>query len=135
MAIFPPGIVIILVVIAINFVGDALRDAFEVRLQRRLSSLLGGVLLLAPLLSIDDLRTEIRLRHGVVHAIDGVSLSVNPGECLGIVGESGSGKTMTALSVMRLLPGGGSVVGGTITVDGVDVTPCRSRGWRTCAAT
>jgi peptide/nickel transport system ATP-binding protein len=120
--IFPPGILIILVVIAINFVGDALRDAFEVRLQRRLSSLLGGVLLLAPLLSIDDLRTEIRLRHGVVHAIDGVSLSVNPGECLGIVGESGSGKTMTALSVMRLLPGGGSVVGGTITVDGVDVT-------------
>jgi peptide/nickel transport system ATP-binding protein len=126
--IFPAGIAIILVVIAINFVGDALRDAFEVRLQRRLSSLLGGVLLLAPLLSIDDLRTEIRLRHGVVHAIDGVSLSVNPGECLGIVGESGSGKTMTALSVMRLLPGGGSVVGGTITVDGVDVTSLSESG-------
>ena len=126
--IFPAGIAIILVVIAINFIGDALRDAFEVRLQRRLSSLLGGVFLLAPLLSIDDLRTEIRLRHGVVHAIDGVSLSVNPGECLGIVGESGSGKTMTALSVMRLLPGGGSVVGGTITVDGVDVTSLSESG-------
>ncbi len=83
---------------------------------------------MAPLLSIDDLRTEIRLRHGVVHAIDGVSLSVNPGECLGIVGESGSGKTMTALSVMRLLPGGGSVVGGTITVDGVDVTSLSESG-------
>ncbi|MGH3210582.1 MAG: dipeptide ABC transporter ATP-binding protein [Trebonia sp.] len=126
--IFPAGIAIILVVIAINFIGDALRDAFEVRLQRRLSSLLGGVLLLAPLLSIDDLRTEIRLRHGVVHAIDSVSLSVNPGECLGIVGESGSGKTMTALSIMRLLPGGGSVVGGTINVDGVDVTSLSESG-------
>jgi peptide/nickel transport system ATP-binding protein len=77
---------------------------------------------LAPLLSIEDLRTEIKLRRGVVHAIDGVSLSVDPGECLGIVGESGSGKTMTALSIMRLLPGGGSVVGGRIVVDDVDVT-------------
>jgi peptide/nickel transport system ATP-binding protein len=76
---------------------------------------------LAPLLDIEDLRTEIRLRHGVVHAIDGVSLTVSPGECLGIVGESGSGKTMTALSVMRLLPAGGSVTGGRILVDGVDV--------------
>jgi len=76
---------------------------------------------LAPLLTIEDLRTEIKLRRGVVHAIDGVSLTVDPGECLGIVGESGSGKTMTALSVMRLLPSGGSVVGGRIVVDGVDV--------------
>jgi peptide/nickel transport system ATP-binding protein len=82
----------------------------------------------ASLLSIDDLRTEIRLRKGIVHAIDGVSLSVSPGECLGIVGESGSGKTMTALSIMRLLPGGGSVVGGTITVDGVDVTSLSESG-------
>ena len=126
--IFPAGILIILVVIAINFIGDALRDAFEVRLQRRLSSLLGGVFLLAPLLSIEDLRTEIRLRHGVVHAIDGVSLTVNPGECLGIVGESGSGKTMTALSIMRLLPSGGSVVGGSITVDGTDITALSESG-------
>ena len=76
---------------------------------------------MAPLLDIQDLRTEIRLRRATVHAIDGVSLSVAPGECLGIVGESGSGKTMTALSIMRLLPGGGEVVGGRIVVDGTDV--------------
>jgi len=76
---------------------------------------------MAPLLDIQDLRTEIKLRHGVVHAIDGVSLSVNPGECLGIVGESGSGKTMTALSVMRLLPAGGSITGGRILLDGADI--------------
>ena len=42
---------------------------------------------MAPLLTIEDLRTEIKLRRGVVHAIDGVSLTVDPGECLGIVGE------------------------------------------------
>jgi peptide/nickel transport system ATP-binding protein len=76
---------------------------------------------LAPLLDIQDLRTEIRLRRATVHAIDGVSLTVAPGECLGIVGESGSGKTMTALSIMRLLPGGGEVVNGRIFVDGTDV--------------
>ena len=74
------------------------------------------------LLTIDDLKTEIRLRRSVVHAIDGVSLSVEAGECLGIVGESGCGKTMTALSVMRLLPGGGEITGGTITLDGTELT-------------
>jgi peptide/nickel transport system ATP-binding protein len=76
---------------------------------------------LAPLLSIEDLRMEIKLRRATVHAIDGVSMTVDPGECLGIVGESGSGKTMTALSIMRLLPSGGEVVGGRIVVDGTDV--------------
>jgi oligopeptide/dipeptide ABC transporter ATP-binding protein len=75
----------------------------------------------APLLDIRDLRTEIRLRRSVVHAIDGVSLTVDPGECLGIVGESGSGKTMTALSVMRLLPAGGRIAGGQILLDGTDI--------------
>ena len=83
---------------------------------------------MAPLLDIQDLRTEIRLRRATVHAIDGVSLSLAPGECLGIVGESGSGKTMTALSIMRLLPGGGEVVGGRIVVDGVDVAALSETG-------
>jgi peptide/nickel transport system ATP-binding protein len=83
---------------------------------------------LAPLLDIQDLRTEIRLRRGTVYAIDGVSLSLAPGECLGIVGESGSGKTMTALSIMRLLPGGGEVVGGRIVVDGTDVAALSESG-------
>ena len=83
---------------------------------------------MAPLLDIQDLRTEIRLRRATVHAIDGVSLSVAPGDCHGIVGESGSGKTMTALSIMRLLPGGGEVVGGRIVVDGVDVASLSETG-------
>jgi peptide/nickel transport system ATP-binding protein len=76
----------------------------------------------APLLDIRDLRTEIRLRRSTVHAIGGVDLSVEAGECLGIVGESGSGKTMTALSVMGLLPNGGQVTGGQILLDGTDIT-------------
>ena len=83
---------------------------------------------MAPLLDIQDLHTEIRLRRATVHAIDGVSLSVAPGECLGIVGESGSGKTMTALSIMRLLPGGGEVTGGRIMVDGTDVARLSETG-------
>ena len=77
---------------------------------------------MAPLLDISDLRTEIRVRHGVVHAVDGVSVQVEPGETVGIVGESGCGKTMTALSIMKLLPGGGSIVGGSISLNGRDLT-------------
>ena len=77
---------------------------------------------MAPLLEIKDLHTEIRLRRSTVHAIGGVNLTVDPGECLGIVGESGSGKTMTALSVMRLLPNGGHITGGSIVLDGQDIT-------------
>ncbi|HEX4292128.1 MAG TPA: ABC transporter ATP-binding protein [Trebonia sp.] len=53
---------------------------------------------------------------------------MNPGECLGIVGESGSGKTMTALSIMRLLPTGGSVVGGSIVLDGKDLATLSESG-------
>ena len=70
------------------------------------------------LLEIEDLRTHIQLRQGVVHAVDGVSLHVDEGETLGIVGESGCGKTMTALSIMNLLPNGGHIVGGSIKLAG-----------------
>jgi peptide/nickel transport system ATP-binding protein len=76
----------------------------------------------ASLLEITDLRTEIRLKHGVVHAVDGVSLHVEPGETLGIVGESGCGKTMTALSIMNLLPTGGHITGGSILLDGQEIS-------------
>jgi peptide/nickel transport system ATP-binding protein len=77
---------------------------------------------MSPLLEITDLHTQIRLRNATVHAVDGVSHTVNAGECLGIVGESGSGKSMTALSIMRLLPQGGHITGGTIMLDGINIT-------------
>ena len=75
-----------------------------------------------PLLQINDLHTDIEIRNGVVRALSGVDLHVNPGETLGIVGESGSGKTMTALSLMGLLPQGGKVSSGSIILDGQDLT-------------
>ena len=75
-----------------------------------------------PLLQIKDLHTDIEIRSGVVRALSGVDLHVNPGETLGIVGESGSGKTMTALSLMGLLPQGGRVSSGSIILDGQDLT-------------
>lgn len=56
------------------------------------------------LLDITNLKTYFRTREGWVHAVDGVSFSVNEGEKLGVVGESGCGKSVTALSVMRLIP-------------------------------
>ncbi len=76
-----------------------------------------------PVLEIKDLRTYIRQRNSVVRAVDGVSLRVNQGETLGLVGESGSGKSMTAMSVMKLLPNGGHIAGGSIKLGGVDVVP------------
>ena len=63
------------------------------------------------MLEIDGLRTFIKQRSGVVRAADGISFAIEPGETVGLVGESGCGKSMTALSIMRLLPGGGSSPG------------------------
>ncbi len=77
---------------------------------------------MASLLEITDLQTEIRLRDRTVRPVDGVSLAVSAGECLGLVGESGCGKTMTARSIMRLLPPGGVITGGSIMLDGIDLT-------------
>ena len=57
-----------------------------------------------PLLEVDDLRTYFKAREGDVRAVDGVSFDVEKGETLGIVGESGCGKSVTALSIMGLLP-------------------------------
>ncbi|HZB94278.1 MAG TPA: ABC transporter ATP-binding protein [Stellaceae bacterium] len=68
-----------------------------------------------PLLSIEDLRTHFFTRDGVVRAVDGVSYAVGAGETLAVVGESGCGKSVTALSVLRLVPSPpGRIIGGAI---------------------
>src|ERR1700680_2683092 len=68
-----------------------------------------------PLLEVADLKTWFFTRDGVVRAVDGVSFHVMPGETLAIVGESGCGKSVTALSVLRLVPAPpGRIVSGTI---------------------
>ncbi len=58
----------------------------------------------APLLEVQDLRTWFNTLGGTVRAVDGVSFTVHAGQTLGVVGESGCGKSVTALSVLRLLP-------------------------------
>jgi peptide/nickel transport system ATP-binding protein len=75
------------------------------------------------ILEIDDLHTEIRLKSEVVQAVDGVSITIASGETLGLVGESGCGKTMTAMSVIKLLPPGGRIRSGSIRLNGRDVVP------------
>jgi peptide/nickel transport system ATP-binding protein len=80
-----------------------------------------------PVLAISDLSTEIRLKNATVRAVDCVSLQVSAGECLGLVGESGCGKTMTARSIMRLLPPGGVITAGSIVLAGTDLTRLSER--------
>src|ERR1700720_1715201 len=70
-------------------------------------------------LEVEGLRTELSSGRGVIKAVDGVSLSLRRGETLAIVGESGCGKSMTALSIMRLVPEPpGKIVGGSIKLEG-----------------
>ncbi|HKF77401.1 MAG TPA: ABC transporter ATP-binding protein [Candidatus Dormibacteraeota bacterium] len=73
------------------------------------------------LLEVRGLQTQFPTRDGIVRAVDGVDLHVDPGETLGIVGESGSGKSMTVLSVMRLLPRPGRIVAGQVLYRGRDL--------------
>ncbi|MSO75299.1 MAG: ABC transporter ATP-binding protein [Alphaproteobacteria bacterium] len=74
------------------------------------------------ILEVRDLRTHFFLRRGVVKAVDGVSFTLRRGEVLGLVGESGCGKSVTALSLMRLLPKGGArAIGGEVLLDGTDI--------------
>ncbi|MBC8794017.1 MAG: peptide ABC transporter ATP-binding protein [Tagaea sp. CACIAM 22H2] len=76
----------------------------------------------APLLEIEDLRTWFFTSDGVVRAVDGVSYSVAPGETLAVVGESGCGKSVTAMSVLRLLPSPPArIVSGAIRFEGRDL--------------
>ncbi|WZL73815.1 ABC transporter ATP-binding protein [Clostridiaceae bacterium 35-E11] len=73
-------------------------------------------------IKVKDLKTYFYLSTGIAKAVDGVSFSINKGETLGIVGESGSGKSVTASSIMRLVPKPiGKIVGGEILFEGKDL--------------
>jgi peptide/nickel transport system ATP-binding protein len=85
---------------------------------------------MAPVLEIDDLSTHIKLSRSVVHAVGHVSLAIDAGETLGLVGESGCGKSMTGLSIMRLLPNGGHIVGGSIKLNGLDLVKLSDKQMR-----
>lgn len=88
------------------------------------------------ILEVKDLRTYFFTEDGVVHAVDGVDLTVRRGQTLGLVGESGCGKSVTSLSIMRLLPMSGKIVSGEILFEGTNLLTlpesemCRFRGNR-----
>ena len=77
---------------------------------------------MATLLQVKDLRTHFFTDEGVVRAVDGISYDVQEGETMGLVGESGCGKSVSALSILRLIPSPpGKIVGGEVWFDGQDL--------------
>ncbi|RSK29031.1 ABC transporter ATP-binding protein [Bacillus sp. HMF5848] len=84
-----------------------------------------------PLLQVKQLRTHFHTKAGVIKAVDGVSFDIKSGETLGIVGESGSGKSITAMSIMRLIPSPpGRIVSGQILFEGEDLVTKTEREMR-----
>ncbi|MFQ6050068.1 MAG: ABC transporter ATP-binding protein [Candidatus Hydrothermarchaeota archaeon] len=73
------------------------------------------------LLEVKDLKTYFYTEEGIVRAVDGVSFTLEKGEVFGLVGETGCGKTVTALSIMRLVPEPGRIVGGNVIFKGEDL--------------
>ena len=82
------------------------------------------------LLELQDLTTFYKIRRGYVRAAENISFSVNQGEAVGLAGESGCGKTTLALSVLRILPPGGIIMGGKILFDDVDILTLNEREMR-----
>lgn len=128
-----PGLLILVLVIGINLLGDGLRDVLDPRLKSGAMARPAAVTAIGPrtgqrnpgdsatgadaaaLLSVRGLRTQFELGSRVFQAVRDVSFDVQPGQCLGIVGESGSGKSVTAMSVMGLVPTPpGRIVGGSV---------------------
>jgi peptide/nickel transport system ATP-binding protein len=74
-----------------------------------------------PLLQVEDLRVRFSTDDGIVHAVDGISYTVDTGQTLGIVGESGSGKTVSSLTTLGLTRGPGTTIEGRILFEGRDL--------------
>jgi oligopeptide/dipeptide ABC transporter ATP-binding protein len=77
--------------------------------------------MVTPLLQVDNLAVEFVIPQGRVRAVNGLSFSVGAGETLGMVGESGCGKSVTALSLLRLIPSPGRIAAGRVLLDGRDL--------------
>ncbi|SPF81713.1 dipeptide/oligopeptide/nickel ABC transporter permease/ATP-binding protein [Pseudoprimorskyibacter insulae] len=127
-----PGAMILVIVMAINLLGDGVRDALDPRLKSGALSRpmpttrveRGAVP--APkrnaLLSVQGLETQFHVKNRIYRAVGGVDLTVEPGECLGLIGESGSGKSVTALSIMGLVASPpGVITGGAVYYKGEDL--------------
>ncbi len=128
-----PGIMIFLIVMSINLLGDGVRDALDPRLRSGALSRPRAKTIVdrkgevpaddgKGLLNLQSLDTQFHVSNRVYRAVNDVSLFVNRGECLGIIGESGSGKSVTALSVMGLVASPpGVVTGGAVRYEGEDL--------------
>ena len=76
---------------------------------------------MSTLLTVNNLKVQFLSRDKFATAVDDFSLSIDPGECVGLVGESGCGKTTSGLAIMRLLPGNGKIASGNVLLNGVDL--------------
>ncbi|MCX4027790.1 dipeptide/oligopeptide/nickel ABC transporter permease/ATP-binding protein [Endozoicomonas sp. SM1973] len=117
-----PGLMIFVLVMSINLMGDGVRDLLDPRLKSGVMGRPAAATLvnhkntaskqLIPCnvhglkngLQVANLHTEFHQGKSIYNAVNGVSFSIQPGECLGIIGESGSGKSVTAMSISRLVP-------------------------------
>ena len=129
-----PGVMIFILVMSINLLGDGVRDVLDPRLKSgaltrpvmRTKVMRESVPHIEPhpdvTLDMQGLRTEFHLGDQVYKAVGGVDLRVQQGECLGLVGESGSGKSVTAMSIMGLVPTPpGRIAGGAALLEGEDL--------------
>jgi peptide/nickel transport system permease protein len=127
-----PGVMILLIVMSVNLLGDGIRDALDPRLRSgaltrpMAATRVARGAVPAPtgegMLQIDDLETQFQIGPRIYRAVNKVTLSLRPGECLGLIGESGSGKSVTALSVMGLVASPpGVITGGAARLDGQDL--------------
>lgn len=128
-----PGVMILLIVMSINLLGDGVRDALDPRLKsgalsRPMAATRVDRTTVPPaptgvgLLEVRALETQFHVKNRVYRAVGGVDLHVEKGECLGIIGESGSGKSVTALSIMGLVASPpGVITGGAAHYDGEDL--------------
>jgi peptide/nickel transport system ATP-binding protein len=82
------------------------------------------------LLEVENLSTWLAANEGMVRAVDGLSFSIERGETFALLGESGSGKSMTALSIMRLLPDAGRIVSGAVRLEGEELLQLPEVGMR-----
>ena len=128
-----PGAMILIIVMAINLLGDGIRDALDPRLKSGVLSSPRPRTLVADysktknldaseLLSVSNLKTQFHIGNRNYKAVDGVSIYAKKGACLGIIGESGSGKSVTALSIMGLVSSPpGIITEGYVNYKGIDL--------------